>query len=101
MKTDTGNGINDAIDNYIYQKHYRLVNSVLFYKDGELLAERYYNKFTKESRNNIKSVWKSIISICVGIEFTTECEIEYIIIINVIYALTVIKIQKIELLVIT
>lgn len=67
MKTDTGNGINDALDNYISQKHYRLVNSVLFYKDGKLLAERYYNKFTKESRNNIKSVWKSIISICAGI----------------------------------
>ncbi len=67
MKTNNGNGINDALDGYISQKHYRLVNSVLFYKDGELLAEQYYNKFTKESRNNIKSVWKSIIAICVGI----------------------------------
>ena len=37
-----------------------------------------------------------IVFVYVGIEFTTECEIEYIIIINVIYALTVIKIQKIE-----
>lgn len=67
MKINTGNGINNALDSYILQKHYRLVNSVLLYKDGELLIERYYNKFTKESRNNLKSVWKSIIAICAGI----------------------------------
>lgn len=52
------------LQNYISQNHYRLLNSILFYKDGKLLIEQYYNKFTKESRNNLKSVWKSIIAIC-------------------------------------
>lgn len=55
------------IDDYIKQKRYRLVNSVLVYKHSELVFERYYNKFNEDSRNNIKSIWKSIISICTGI----------------------------------
>lgn len=56
--------ITDELQNYILQNHYRLLNSILFYKDGKLLIEQYYNKFTKESRNNLKSIWKSIIAIC-------------------------------------
>ncbi len=55
------------IDDYIKQKRYRLINSILMYKDNELILERYYNKFNEDSRNNIKSIWKSILSICVGI----------------------------------
>lgn len=55
------------IDEYIKLKRYRLVNSVVVYKDNELVFERYYNKFNESSRNNIKSIWKSILSICIGI----------------------------------
>lgn len=55
------------LDDYIQQKRYRLVNSVLLYKDGALALERYYNKYNKNSRNNIKSIWKSILSVCTGI----------------------------------
>ena len=63
MNTDYLN----TIDDYIKQKHYRLVNSVLVYKDNEIVYERYYNKFNENSKNNIKSIWKSILSICIGI----------------------------------
>ncbi|MDF2544878.1 MAG: beta-lactamase [Herbinix sp.] len=55
------------LDDYIKQKHYRLVNSVLVYQDDELILEQYYNKRQETSRNNIKSIWKSILSICIGI----------------------------------
>ncbi len=55
------------LDDYIRQNRYRLINSVLLYRDGELLLRRYYNGFDEHSRNNIKSVWKSILSICAGI----------------------------------
>ncbi|MBD5483620.1 MAG: serine hydrolase [Lachnospiraceae bacterium] len=55
------------IDDFIKRKRYRQVNSVLVYRDGEILAESYYNGFTKESRNVIKSVAKSVMSICAGI----------------------------------
>lgn len=55
------------IDGYIKQKRYRLVNSVLVMKDEEIIFEHYYNKFNENSRNNIKSVWKSILSITLGI----------------------------------
>lgn len=55
------------IDGYIKQKRYRLVNSVLVMKDEEIIFEHYYNKFNESSRNNIKSVWKSILSITLGI----------------------------------
>lgn len=55
------------LDEYVKQQHYRLLNSVLVYKGDEVIVECYYNKFTKNSRNNIKSIWKSILSICTGI----------------------------------
>lgn len=57
----------ETLDEYIKQRKYRLVNSVLVYRADELIFERYYNTFNQESRNNIKSIWKSILSICVGI----------------------------------
>jgi hypothetical protein len=55
------------LDEYIAAHRYRLINSVLVYQNGEVVLERYYNKFTPESRNNLKSVWKSIISLTMGI----------------------------------
>jgi CubicO group peptidase (beta-lactamase class C family) len=57
----------DKIDEYIKQKHYRLVNSVIVYKDNNRIVERYYNNRNETSRNNIRSIWKSIVSICIGI----------------------------------
>lgn len=67
MKQDIYQNIISELDNYITRKHYRLVNSILLYKNEKILIEKYYNKFTKESTNNLKSVWKSIIAICAGI----------------------------------
>ncbi len=55
------------LDEYIKAKQYRLVNSVLMWKDGRVVLERYYNGFTKDSRNVIRSVVKSILSIAAGI----------------------------------
>ncbi|BCN31108.1 serine hydrolase domain-containing protein [Anaeromicropila herbilytica] len=59
--------IDIEIDEYIKKKRYRQVNSVLVSKNSEIIAERYYNGFNKDSRNPIKSVAKSIMSIGVGI----------------------------------
>lgn len=55
------------IDDYIKQKRYRQINSVLVCKDGELISERYYNQFDVGSTNPIKSIAKSIMSIAFGI----------------------------------
>ena len=55
------------LDNYIKAKRYRLVNTVLVYENNELVFERYYNNTGKNSRNQIKSVWKSVLSLCLGI----------------------------------
>ena len=46
---------------------YRLLNSVVVYQNNELVFETYYNNYTENSRNNIKSIWKSILSVCAGI----------------------------------
>ena len=46
---------------------YRLLNSVVVYQNNELVFEAYYNNYTENSRNNIKSIWKSILSVCAGI----------------------------------
>ncbi len=56
-----------TVDEYIREKQYRLINGILVYKDDAILFERYYNHFTPETGNNIKSIWKSILSICTGI----------------------------------
>ncbi|MDP4089773.1 MAG: serine hydrolase [Bacillota bacterium] len=56
-----------GIDDYLKQKRYRLVNSVLVVRNGKIVFEHYYNKFNEGSRNNIKSIWKSILSITTGI----------------------------------
>ena len=59
--------INMEIDEYIRKKHYRQINSVLIWKDEEILAKRYYNGYDENNKNVIKSVAKSIMSICTGI----------------------------------
>jgi CubicO group peptidase (beta-lactamase class C family) len=56
-----------CLDEYIHEHRYRLINAVLVYENDELIFERYYNKFTPESRHQIKSVWKSIVSLTLGI----------------------------------
>lgn len=61
------NALKQKLDQYILQNRYSLVNSVMLYKDNELILERYYNNYTSKSRNNIKSIWKSILSILIGI----------------------------------
>ena len=55
------------LDEYIKEKRYRLINSVLLIVDGETVIERYYNRRDELSRNNLKSMWKSILSLCAGI----------------------------------
>lgn len=55
------------LDEYIKIKQYRLVNSVLVWEAGRITLERYYNGYTKESRNVIRSVVKGILSIAAGI----------------------------------
>ncbi len=55
------------LDHYLKQKHYPLVNSVLLMQHGKIQVERYYNGFTPQTGNPIKSVWKSILSVCTGI----------------------------------
>lgn len=59
--------INMEIDSFIKRKHYRQINSVLIWKDEEILAKLYYNGYDENSNNVIKSVAKSIMSICTGI----------------------------------
>ncbi|MCL2285218.1 MAG: beta-lactamase family protein [Firmicutes bacterium] len=55
------------LDDYIKVKRYRLVNAVVVYENGELIFERYYNKFNENSTNPLCSTWKSILSVTVGI----------------------------------
>lgn len=56
-----------GIDEYIKQKRYRLINSILVIKNEKIIFEHYYNKFNDASTNNVKSIWKSILSITAGI----------------------------------
>lgn len=57
----------EQIDDYVKQKRYRLINSVIIVKNGKLVYERYFNKCNENTRHSIKSVWKSILAIAVGI----------------------------------
>lgn len=57
----------EHLDDYLKAKRYRLVNSVLVYENDELVFERYYNKFNENSRHQIKSIWKSILSLTLGV----------------------------------
>lgn len=55
------------IDAYIQANHYRLVESVLVCRRREIIAERYYHSNHQETRHPVFSIWKSIISLCIGI----------------------------------
>ena len=55
------------INELVKSSHHPQLNSVLVWQDGQLQAECYFNGFTAESRHNIKSVVKSILSIGIGI----------------------------------
>ena len=55
------------ISELVRSSHHPQLNSVLVWQDGQLQAECYFNGFTAESRHNIKSVVKSILSIGIGI----------------------------------
>ncbi len=59
--------LSEEINNYIAQNRYRQINCVLVWQDGQMIAENYYNGFTKESRNVLRSVAKSILSLAAGI----------------------------------
>ena len=59
--------LSEEIDRMIREKRYRLVNSVIIWQEGEILAERYYNGFDRDSRNVLRSVMKSILSAATGI----------------------------------
>lgn len=43
------------------------IHSLLVQKEGKLLGEFYYNGFTSDSLNNIKSITKSVIGLLIGI----------------------------------
>lgn len=55
------------IEEYVRRKRYRQMNSVLLWQNGEFLAKCYFHDFNENSRNEIKSVGKSIISVAAGI----------------------------------
>lgn len=55
------------VDEYIKRKRYPLINSILAVKNGSIVFEKHYNGFDSNSRNNIKSIWKSILSVVTGI----------------------------------
>ena len=55
------------INELVKSSHHPQLNSVIVWEDGQIQAECYFNCFTAESRHNIKSVVKSILSIGIGI----------------------------------
>ena len=55
------------VDNIVRKGHHAQVNCVLIWQDGRLLSQNYYNRFTPESRNVIRSIAKSIVSLGIGI----------------------------------
>jgi CubicO group peptidase (beta-lactamase class C family) len=58
--------LND-LDGYLKMKRYRLVNAVLVYENSALVFEGYYNNFDENKTNPLMSVWKSILSLTLGI----------------------------------
>ncbi len=52
---------------YMEGAHYPQIKSIVLWEKGEIKAECYFNGFNKDSRHNIKSVIKSILSIGTGI----------------------------------
>jgi len=64
--------IDSKIDEYIKVKRYRQINSVLVFQNGKIISECYYNKYNGHSRNLIKSIAKSIMSIIIGLFVNTK-----------------------------
>lgn len=60
-------GISREIDRLVRGNHHARINSVLLWQCGELVSENTYNGFTPESRNVMRSVAKSIVSLAIGI----------------------------------
>ncbi len=59
--------LNPEIDELVKRKHHRQINSVVVWQDGDIIGQCYYNGFSEGSRNFIRSVAKSIVSLGVGI----------------------------------
>lgn len=59
--------ISEEITSYILHHRSRQINSVLVWREGEIIAENYYSGFTSESHNVQCSVAKSILSPAAGI----------------------------------
>ena len=57
----------NQLDDYIKIKRYRLVNAVVVYENDELVFEHYYNKHNGQKTNPLRSVWKSLLSLTLGI----------------------------------
>ncbi|MFV0394469.1 MAG: serine hydrolase domain-containing protein [Coprobacillaceae bacterium] len=55
------------IDTYIKEHRYRLINSVLVYHKNNVLVENYYHSYDENTKHPIFSIWKSIISLAIGI----------------------------------
>jgi CubicO group peptidase (beta-lactamase class C family) len=58
---------NKEIEELVKRKRYRQINSILLWQDGTTIGEFYNNGYHSESRNVIRSVAKSIVSLGVGI----------------------------------
>lgn len=59
--------LEQEIEEYVRQKHYRQLNCVLVYQNDSVIASRYFNEYDENTGNVIKSVAKSIMSILTGI----------------------------------
>ncbi len=70
MRTDQhdwAERLGQEVDDYIRQHQYARVNAITVSQGGRPVFEQYYNRFTPDTRNPIKSMWKSILSLCAGI----------------------------------
>lgn len=57
----------DQMTDSILNNHYAGIHSLLILKDNQLLYEKYFNGYTKDSIHNTRSSFKSITSLLVGI----------------------------------
>ncbi len=57
----------NRLDEYLAARDYRLVSAVLAYQDGAPVFERYLGGATALTRGPVKSVWKSILSLVLGV----------------------------------
>lgn len=64
----------DEMHTYIHtQPEYRNALSMLVVRDGTMVSEAYFNGATPESRQSVKSVTKSVLSLLVGIAQDQNC----------------------------